>query len=133
MLSSFTPFSFSMRATLAELRPSVTESCGSIPLIDLGEVLIVCVVVRPFEVTLLENNDDLDGIPVARSLLVDIMSVLLLPLMVEQDWVERSLLVVKLLKSMFMVLPLMPARPESPFFANVGWPRSEVADFSFLS
>ena len=117
-----------MRATLAELRPSFTESCVSIPLIDLGEVLIVCGVVRRFDVTLLENNNDLDGIPVARSLLVDIMSAL--PLM-EQDWVERSLLVVKLLKS--IVPPPMPAKPESLFLANVGWPRSEVAAFSFLS
>ena len=115
-----------MRATLAELRPSVTESCVSIPLIDLGEVLIVCGVVRRFDVTLLENNDDLDDIPVARSLLVDIMSAL--PLV---DWVEINLLVVKLLKS--MVLPLMPAKPESLILANVGWPRSEVAVFSFWS
>ena len=119
-----------MGATLAELRPSVTETCVSIPLIDLGEVLIVCGVVRRSDVKLLENNDDLDGIPVARSLLVDIMSALPLPLM-EQEWVERSLLVVKLLKS--MVPPPMPAKPESLFLANVGWPRSEVATFSFLS
>ena len=116
-----------MGATLAELRPSVTESCVSIPLIDLGEVLIVVGgVVRRFDVTLLENNNDLDGIPVARSLLVDIMSALPLPLMV-----ESSLLVVKLLKS--IVPPPMPAKPESLFLANVGWPRSEVAAFSFLS
>ena len=115
-----------MGATLAELRPSVTESCVSIPLIDLGEVLIVCGVVRRSDVKLLENNDDLDGIPVARSLLVDIMSALPLPLMV-----ESSLLVVKLLKS--IVPPPMPAKPESLFLANVGWPRSEVAAFSFLS
>ena len=119
-----------MRATLAELRPSVTESCVSIPVIDLGEVLIVCGVVRRFDLTLLENNDDLDNIPVVRSLLVDIMSALPLPLM-EQDWVERSLLVVKLLKS--MVVPPMPAKSESFFLVNVGWPRSEVAAFSFVS
>ena len=79
--------------------------------------------------TLLENNNDLDGIPVARSLLVDIMSALPLPLM-EQDWVERSLLVVKLLKS--IVPPPMPAKPERLLLAIVGWPRSEVATFSFL-
>ena len=119
-----------MGATLAELRPSVTESCVSIPLIDLGEVLIVGGVVRRFDMTLLENNDDLDGIPVARSLLVDIMSALPLPLM-EQAWVERSLLVVKLLKS--IVPPPMPAKPERLLLAIVGWPRSEVATFSFLS